>query len=272
MSDIDPDLEAQYNNRAAVPEHPLFLQGWLERSEKFRTSTKAVFYRNLRYGDGPRELLDIFPAEQADAPLHVFIHGGYWQALSKDSFSYLAPLINRAGEAAVILGYDLCPQVSLLQIIHEVRRGLDWLVRHARNYAIDAQRLQITGHSAGGHLAAAMLCRDWCDHGASIQRVNALSGLFDLQPLLSTSVNTALRLDQAAAFKCSPLFQPVPAEYAGTELELYVGELESDAYQAQSDSLAQKWQQPKVNRTRVAGTHHFSVVDAFFTRYYTPLG
>lgn len=102
MSEYDPYFERQYNNRAAVPEHSEFIQGWLDRSESYRKHASRA-HLNVSYGKYDRQLLDIFPLDTPRTPVHVFIHGGYWQALSKDSFSFVAETLNRNGESGVIL-------------------------------------------------------------------------------------------------------------------------------------------------------------------------
>ena len=131
---IDPYLEQQYNNRARVVDHPRYLQSWRQRSEAFRTRAQHAVL-DLAYGERPREVLDLFPAVPANAPVHVFIHGGYWQALDKNSFSYLAEMINANGETAVIVNYDLCPEVGIEQIILQTAQALSWVVAHRRQTA-----------------------------------------------------------------------------------------------------------------------------------------
>ncbi len=276
--DIDPYLEQQYNNRAAVPEHPTFLQSWAERSQAFREQADGLL--DIAYGDGEREILDIFPAPDSSSPVHIYLHGGYWQALSKDSFSFVAQHFNRAGECAVIVNYDLCPQAALAQIIDQSRKAVRWILQHIADYGGDAGRIQVTGHSAGGHLLAALLTHDWSDCSVAgvslqqppLQRLNALSGLFQLRPLVGTSINHALGLDADSAEESSPLYHPLWRPAPTTELNLLVGELESDEYKRQSRELQQAWQsQMALSYRQIPGIHHFSIVDAFLDEYYRSL-
>lgn len=278
MTAIDPYLEQQYNNRAAVPEHPRYLQSWAERSLTYREQADA--WLDVAYAGGEREILDIFPTSAAMSPVHVFIHGGYWQALSKDSFSFVAEHFNRAGECAVIVNYDLCPQVTLAQITDQLRQAMSWILQHIDRYGGDASRIQVSGHSAGGHLVAELLTHDWSTcavAGVSLQRppfqrLNALSGLFQLRPLLGTSINHALALDTRSAEASSPLQQPLWQPSPATELNLLVGELESDEYKRQSEELLQAWQSRlTLSYRQIPGTHHFSIVDAFVEGYYRSL-
>ena len=278
LADIDPYLEQQYNNRAAVPEHPRYLQSWAERSHAYRE--QADGWLDLAYGDSAREILDIFPAPAASSPVHVYLHGGYWQALNKDSFSFVAQHFNRGGECAVIVNYDLCPQVTLAQIIDQSRKAVRWILQHIADYGGDAGRIQVTGHSAGGHLLAALLTHDWSDCSVAdeplqhppFQRLNALSGLFQLRPLLGTSINHALALDADSAEECSPLDHRLWQPLKAIELNLLVGELESDEYKRQSRELQQAWQsRMALSYQQIPGTHHFSIVDAFVEDYYRSL-
>lgn len=270
---IDPYLEQQYNNRAAVPEHPQFFESWVSRSETYRQLARA--HLNIAYGESPRERLDVFPAGPVQSPVHVFIHGGYWQALSKDSFSFIAEKLNHSGECAVILNYDLCPQVSLATIIEQIHRAVDWIYRHIAEYGGDPRRIQMTGHSAGGHLLACLLTHDWSALSLAqppMQRLNALSGLYDLTPLLATGVNQALGLDADSARSVSPLFKTLWNPDPHIELKLYVGALESDEYKQQSQQLMASWGKVlSVSYDLLPDTHHFSILDRFLDHGYQPM-
>jgi arylformamidase len=272
--EIDAYLEKQYNNRAAVPEHPRFIEGWQTRSEAFRAEAKHGIL-DVAYGDHPRMLLDIFPAAEKNAPVHLFIHGGYWQALSKDSFSFVADHFNRNGETAVIVNYALCPQVTLATIIDQIRTALRWIYRHIAEYGGNPTNIQASGHSAGGHLLGCLLTDDWSDlrlNHAPLSRLNSLSGLFDLRPLLATTVNQGLQLDEVAAAAASPLSQSAPSLAPEIELNLLVGSLESDEYWRQSTEVMQAWRDlMKIDQIPVKDCHHFSILDGFLEHHYRPL-
>lgn len=272
--EIDPYLEQQYNNRAAVPEHPEFIKGWLARSKAFRAASEHAVL-DVAYGKHPRMLLDIFPAAQVNAPVHLFIHGGYWQALSKDSFSFIAEHFNRNGETAVIVNYALCPEVSLAVIIGQIREALRWIGGHIAEYGADPANIQASGHSAGGHLLGCLLVDELSTSGLGdppLRKLNSLSGLFDLRPLLGTSVNQGLQLDAAAATAASPLRQTAPRSSPDVELNLLVGSLESDEYWRQSTEAAEAWQDLlQVTLVKVQDCHHFSILDGFLQHHYRPL-
>lgn len=270
---IDAYLEQQYNNRQAVPDFADYLLDWKTRSEDFRARSNA--HLNIAYGTSEREVLDIFPAEAADAPLHIFIHGGYWQALNKDSFSFMAEEFNRHGETAVILNYDLCPSVGVERIIEQIQHAILALYSARIPYPLNTRQIQISGHSAGGHLVAEMLNVDWKSRGLQQQpfkRATALSGLFDLAPLIPTSINKALQLDALQATSCSPLSKH-PILDDTIELELIVGELESESYIAQSRDLALHWKESnlQIERFLAPKQNHFSLLQYFLDHKYRAL-
>ncbi len=247
------DYEAEYNNRARVPEHPAIIQAWREAAARFRTETPP---RTLAYGQGPREKLDLFEVE--GAPAVMFIHGGYWQAFDGGWFSHLARGLHRRGVTVAVPTYDLCPDVPLSRIVGQMRLAVKAL--HERT----GKPVVAAGHSAGGHLAACLLATDWSlvDRKLPKSVVSAaysISGLFDLEPLLETSINTALKLDREEARRLSPIHWKAPAEGV---LDAVVGEAESSEYHRQSDSVAAAWGAHGVATSYqiVPGANHFTVI------------
>jgi arylformamidase len=230
------DYEVEYNNRARVPENPALMAGWARDAAAYRQMHAP---RVIRYGSGARQVIDFFAddgQDKANGPVVIFIHGGYWQALDGSSFSHMARGLNAHGVSVAVPTYDLCPQVSVREIIDEMRMA-------ARELAKLSGRLVISGHSAGGHLAACLLATDWKAYDASlpsnlVPAAYAISGLFDLAPLVPTSINKALGLDAATARAASPLFWQPPARGS---LDAVVGELESAEYHRQSRSIAERW-------------------------------
>lgn len=263
----DETLERQYNNRAAVPEHPEIFAAWEARSERLRRSRACR--PDLAYASGARETLDFFPAEAQCAPLHVFIHGGYWQAMHKGFFSFVAEHLLERGVAVAVLNYPLCPDAALDEIVASTRRACAWLWKHASGLGADPERLQVCGHSAGGHLTAMLMATDWPGTAPGtppdlVKSGIAISGLFDLEPLRHTSINRALRLDAASARANSPRYL---APAARGPLVLAVGELESGEYHRQSEELAGAWRAHgmEVQVLEVPGHHHFSILDELCT-------
>ena len=141
-------LDRMYNNRALVPGHPAFLAKWASDSEQARAAGPCEL--DVPYGDGPNETLDIFPAPHAEAPVLVFIHGGYCRSLDKRDHAFVAPPFTREGACVVIPNYALCPAVTVPQIVLQMVQALAWTWRHIAEYGGDPQRITRVGHSAGG--------------------------------------------------------------------------------------------------------------------------
>jgi arylformamidase len=246
------DLEAEYNNRARVPGHPAVMQRWREGAARTREATPPL---TLSYGPGEREAMDLFEAGPG-APVAVFLHGGYWQALDKDWFSWVAPALVAHGVSVAVPSYDLAPTVRLGRILSQVRAAMD-LMR-----ARVGRRPVVFGHSAGGHMAACML-----SEGRASAAV-AISGVFDLTPLIPTSINAALGLDANEAAALSPIHWPVPdgSTPGGTVLDCVVGGDESSEFLRLSRMMADLWGARGVE-TRydpLPGLDHFTVLDPLF--------
>jgi arylformamidase len=247
------DYEVEYNNRARVPEHPALIAGWARDAEAWR---EREGFHTIAYGSGARHSIDVFPSRNEGAMV-VFIHGGYWQALDGSFFSHLAAGLNAHGVSVAIPSYDLCPQVSIEDIIAQMRMA-------ARELARLGRRLVVSGHSAGGHLAACLMATDWrsIDPALPLDLVRAaytISGLFDLGPLVRTSVNNALGLDEAAARRASPLFWPPPSHGI---LDALVGADESAEYHRQSKMIVDAWSRANIETrfAEVPGANHFTAI------------
>jgi len=234
----DIDYEVEYNNRARVPQNPELMAGWARDAAAYREHHAP---RRITYGPGARHVIDVFAGDGQNednrkAPLVVFIHGGYWQALDNSWFSHMARGLNAHGIGVAVPTYDLCPQVSVADIIMQMREAM-------RELAELSDALIVSGHSAGGHLAACMFATDWKAYDASlppqlVSSAYAISGLFELEPLIPTSINTALGLDQATARAASPLFWKPPSHGS---LDAVVGEAESAEYHRQSRNVVDVW-------------------------------
>lgn len=262
MAQYDPAwLEAQYNNRARVVEHPQILARWADASALSRERSSRRL--DLRYGDGPLETLDLFPSPHANAPVLVFIHGGYWRALDKADHSFIAPSFVGDGAMVVVPNYDLCPAVTIETIALQMTRVLAWTWRQAALYGGDPSRIVIAGHSAGGHLAAMLACCDWKavapDLPAQLLRgALSISGVFELDPLRYTPfLRDDLRLTPASAKALSP------ATFAPPRVPLHalVGADESEEFLRQNRLIRERWGEAAVPVCEtVPGCNHFSVL------------
>lgn len=255
-------LSREYNNRELFPDHAQHFARWAESSARARSSMTC--YLDRTYGDSPGETLDIFPSRKGDGSALMFIHGGYWRSLDKRDFSFLAPAWVDAGVSLVVVNYDLCPKVTIERIVQQMLAASVWLYRHAEQYGMDEERLFVSGHSAGGHLAAMMLAALWPVVDASLPKnlykgAIAVSGVYDLRPLVGIDwLKNDLRLDEPAAFKVSPAFLP-PATRA--PLALAVGGLESSEFKRQNGLLAARWKPVVQDSLTLSGRDHFTVVD-----------
>ena len=249
----DVDYEVEYNNRARVPENPAIIAGWSRDAAAYRETHPP---KVTAYGTGERNRIDLFSGDGAGA-IVVFIHGGYWQALNGSFFGHSAAGLNAHGIDVAVPSYNLCPAVSIADIIEEMRAAVRELSKLGRP-------LVVSGHSAGGHLAACMLATDWRAFDASlpadlVTAAYAISGLFDLRPLVTTSINTALKLDDAFARTVSPLFWKPPSH--GT-LDAVVGGDESAEYFRQSRTIVDAWSAAGIATqfSTIAGANHFTAI------------
>ncbi len=250
------ELEAHYNPRVAVPEVETYLQDYAALSVAARAAIKHR--TDLRYGRGPRQLVDVFPARQAEAPIHLYIHGGYWRALSKNEFSFLAPAFVEAGATLVVMDYDLCPDVTVDDIVAQTIDCVAWVAREAAALGGDAGRLYLSGHSAGAHLAAMALAEDWTAHGLPadlIKGATLVSGIYDPEPVLAISVNEEVRLTPEMATRNNACARP---PRAGIPILVAVGGDEPAGWIAQSAAY-HAIAGPSAELIRVAGADHFSI-------------
>ncbi len=260
MHAINHALEAEYNNRALVPEHPAIFERWRSDSAAFRASVSCTL--DLAYGTEARHRLDIFHAPNPRGTV-VFIHGGYWRSLDKSDFSFVAAPFLATGLSVAAINYRLCPTVHLSEVIEDCRDALAWLLKNGSDHQLPMERIALTGHSAGGHLVSMLYATDWrqrnCDASGIIGGM-ALSGVYDLEPLIHCSMNIELRLNQHLARAASPIklesLLKVP-------LHLAVGALESRAFRNQSRQLSAAWPQICETPQEVEDANHFTVVDSF---------
>ena len=178
-------LDAQYDLRARHPDFQVYFDWYDTKSAEVRRQLECRC--DVPYGETSLDRLDVFPALLPGAPVHVFIHGGYWQFLDKASFSYPALPLVQAGAAFVSVNYPLIPEVTLDEIVSRCRTALTWCFRNATSFNADPGRLYLSGHSAGAHLAMMLLAthwRDWDDlPDVLVKGVCPISGLYDLEPI-----------------------------------------------------------------------------------------
>ena len=256
-------LQSQYSARAAVPEHPGIFRRWREQSAGFRAFSNCAL--DLPYGESTRAKLDLFLPAAEEPPLVIFIHGGYWQTMGRSDFSFIARELVALGAAVAIPGYDLCPGVRLDRIAGQMQHALLWLSRNAPEYGVNASRIHLCGHSAGGQLIAMLLATDWEKIAPEFESLSlhsglSISGLFDLEPLIHTVINDALELDLESARRNSPILVPPNCR---VPLLLAVGADESPEFHRQSREFAEAWggQGVPARYESIEGLNHFTMVE-----------
>jgi arylformamidase len=245
-------LDAAYNNTGAIADVQDYRERWLKVSAALRAAPPSRC--DLRYGELPRASLDYFPAGPANAPLFVFIHGGYWQRNEKERFSFtaLGPLAR--GINVAVPGYTLAPEARLTDIVAEMRQALTFLADRAGDLGFDAKKIFIGGWSAGGHLTAAV-----ADHPA-VRGGIPISGIFDLEPIALGVLNDKLALSVDEIARLSPL-RNMPGR--SPPLMLFVGGNELPELRRQSEEYAAAGRAHglPVSLDILPGHHHFSILD-----------
>lgn len=255
----DEQMEQNFSPRSAVPEIADHLEDFAARAAETRR-----FYdmqRNIAYGDHPREIYDVFPGI-IGGPLHIFIHGGYWRALSKDDHSFIAAPFNAAGATVVMMNYPLCPEVTLSSLVASVMKGVAHAITHASDYGASPDRVHVSGHSAGGHLTAVAAAHDWTAYGLpenTIKTAAPLSGIFDPRATRRIPLNQEIGLDAAEAEAnniLTPAFTPLPH----VQILLAAGGAEPDGWQEQSQEYRRMFG-VKTPVMLPEGANHFTLLD-----------
>jgi len=256
-------FDLQYDNRRRVPEFAQYLARWRDSSAQTRARLRC--HLDIPFIVGGAVALDVFPAARADAPVLVFIHGGYWRSLDKADFSFVAAPFVEAGAMVVVPNYSLCPAVAVDTIALQAAHSLAWVHRNAALHGGNAARMVVVGHSAGGHLAAMLLaCEGQCLAPdlppRLVRRAVSISGLYDLAPIAAApSLQVDLRLTPEVIAKVSPARFAAPA---GARLASVVGGLESEEFVRQNRLIRQRWGEAVVPVCEeLPGRNHFSVLD-----------
>jgi arylformamidase len=253
------EMELQFNPQASVNDQAKWSQERARLSAAARENFPSRL--NVPYGPSARQVLDIFPARPPSAPVNLFFHGGYWRGGNKDDNSLVASLLVPAGATAVVVEYDLCPAVMVGDIVRQARAAVVWAYRNIAGFGGDPSRLFVSGMSAGGHLVAMILAHDWEKEGVPanvIKGAVAISGVYDLMPVLHVSVNAEIRLTPESARDNNPMLHP-PRPIA--PLALAVGGDESPGWKQMSLDFFRLSKARGVNceHLEIPGRHHFSI-------------
>jgi len=249
------DMDRAYENGAFIPNAADYAPKWEEAAQAWREVESAVGRArlNIPYGDGERQAFDLFYPAGKPKGLVVFIHGGYWRAFDRKVWSHLARGVTSREWAMAIPSYTLAPSARISEITSEIAKAVSAAA------AIVAGPIVLTGHSAGGHLSARMMCKD-VDLPQSVEkrisRCFPISPVADLMPLLATKMNQDLRLDEAEAFSESPIQH---ADVRLRPVTVWVGAEERPAFLDQANWLCDAW--PNADLHVAPGRHHFDVIE-----------
>jgi arylformamidase len=252
------DLEAEYNPRVTVSDPQRYFDRAVAASLRARAELECE--QDVRYGPGRKMVLDVFPAGEG-TPVHVFVHGGFWRGRDKSDYSFLAQTLTPRGITTVVPNYDLCPEVSVRGIVRQTVDLLRW-IRANRQMLGGAPRIVASGHSAGAHLLAMAHAEAFPDSlsTAPIDHAILISGIYNLEPVLSISVNSEIRLSREEALEMSPMqYPPTPA----LSLDVLVGGSESRSWIDQSQRFAEVASRPgrKVTCRILEAHNHYSVME-----------
>ncbi|MFQ5954823.1 MAG: alpha/beta hydrolase [Kiloniellales bacterium] len=255
-------LDKAYNARATVPNFEDEFRRYRDKTTRVKQALGGEF--DVAYGDGEGQVLDVFPAKAKGTPVNLFIHGGYWAALTKEDCGFVAEALVPAGATVVVNSYALAPAVTLDEIVRQCRQCLAWVHAHAAEFGADPNRIYVSGHSAGGQLIGMLMAPGW-HHQHDLPRdvvkgACGISGIYDLRPIRHAYVNEWLDLSEEDVLRLSPLFQmpdaacPVIVTWAEKDPSAF-----SVQGQAYVDALSAK--AIECRHFEMGGHNHFTIVE-----------
>lgn len=260
VDEVSGSLDSQYDLRSAFPEYVTYFEDWRARGEQARVSQKC--FLDQPYGTGARERIDLFPAPEPNGQLFLFIHGGYWRFMDKSDFSFIVHPYLRRNISVGLINYSLFPGTTMGEVVRQIRNACKWIVANCGSYGIAPRELHLGGWSAGAHLACmAAATLDTHNAAPEIDSVLAISGVFDLRPLLRTSANADLKLDEAEALRNSPV-DLIPRR--GQRIALLWGGGETEAFREQSRIFSANWRGKgaDLRAEEIAKLHHYAIMDS----------
>jgi arylformamidase len=261
------EIDNEYNVEIAVPDRALYLQEYAQSSAAARRHLDHA--ADIRYGATIEEYVDIFPATRKNAPVLIFLHGGYWRGLSAKEFSFVAKGPQDAGVTTVVVNYALCPKVTMDEIIRQIRAAIHWTYSNIADFNGDPERLYVSGHSAGGHLTAIAMLTDWQgDYDLPRNVIKGgicISGIYDLTPLQYSFLQEDIRLDRPSIDRNSPIYN---VGYVQSQLLITYGEDETSEFCRQSEDFRAAWM-ASGNKSRFLAQprmNHFTAISGFKDR------
>lgn len=257
-------LDQLYSQRQRIEGYDGYLKRWPAESAAARETLGTVL--DVAYGAGSAETYDVFPAGDG-APIQVFVHGGYWYSQDKTVFESMAPAFVARGASFISINYPLAPDVTMTELVGACRRCLAHIFQNAEQWGSDPNQLFVSGHSAGGHLAATLVSTDWPSMDAAlpedmVKGAIPISGLYDLEPIRQLSMNETLHISEDEVRNLSPILSVPPVAGAMT---LAVGTNEGSEFSRQQADYAAAWQAGGLacETLYLEGQNHFSIVDDY---------
>ncbi|WP_420585336.1 alpha/beta hydrolase [Ruegeria sp.] len=255
------ELDQEYSPRSMIGgDLTPYLDSYAALSAQHRAQMDVI--GNVSYGDGTAQVLDFFPAKGTGAPLHVFIHGGYWQALSQRESAMMAPALIEAEHSFATLNYTLAPDARIGDMIDECRDALLWLAANAPDLGFDPSRITLSGHSAGAQLASMVMATSadaLARAGLRVRDVILISGVYDLEPISLTPVNDPLQLTPVEIQDLSPIRHLPPP---GPRYHVTVAERDTPEFIRQSRDYAELLRKGghSVSFELKQGMQHFDII------------
>lgn len=257
------ELDFEYDVERAVIDFPKYIE--LFQSKSAKTRAEIPVYDNLQYGQTLMERLNIFPSEQPNSPVIIFIHGGYWKAGVGDDYDFVTTSLHKAGFTVVVISYGLAPNITISEMISQIRAAISYTSKNCDDFNGDRHRLYIAGHSAGAHLAMMAAFTDWKQYDLNektIKGILAISGLYDLEPVSQTFIQPTVRITAEQILHASPIrlinnsHIPIIVSWGG---------LETKAFQNQSSNFFESWIKAgnKGKQLIVEEAHHFNILEEF---------
>jgi arylformamidase len=257
------ELDRNFDQRGWIPNALEIIERHIERSRRSRE--KLSFIPDLRYGPHPDEVLDYFPTSQTNAPVHIFVHGGAWKNFSKNDYSFPAESFVAAGFHTVIINFAKLPTVRLPVMVDQVRRSVAWVYKNAAQYGGNPDRLSISAHSSGAHLAANALITDWAAFGCPPEIIKAavcVSGPYDLEPVMLSARSSYVDLNDAeiAALSVNRHTDRIPCP-----VTIAYADGDTDEFQRQSQVFATALERSGrlAACRRFLGFNHFEIMEQF---------
>ena len=254
------ELERQYNVRDSRADYETkIVPDWIKRSAITRTNLKSAI--DISYGKSEKQKLDFFSSADINSPTVIFFHGGYWQRGDKSVYSFLANSFVKNNINFLAVGYDLCPKISITQIVSQAQEAIVWIWQNANKLEINKDKFIVSGHSAGGHITGMMMGTEWNKISSDLPNNLILAGipisaLNLLEPIRHTTLNDALKMDKEEAKSQSPIY--LPPRTNAQQLIVY-GANETDEFHRQSNIYYEKFksEERKIERFIVPEADHF---------------